>query len=203
MGERIKKQCDQQEGPGLSLAAETGQGGQVWQKLPGWAGRRVVAWLGGWPPQTAFLDGSKLRRSQGFHNSGNRLSKKSRGWGRGRASKTLPRPLTRFYVIAPICPALSWEEDQLQSQVRAKSQSRRYSPHLLLSRTSSSFCPTSHPPPQGSLTPYTSTTLPRRSSFPPGTFPISYRSWPLPIHSPHNLEPPGLPLSLEKAHALA
>lgn len=59
-----------------------GQGGWVWWKLLGWAGRRVAAWLGGRPPQAAFPDGSKLRRPQEFHNLGNRLSEKSRRQGR-------------------------------------------------------------------------------------------------------------------------
>lgn len=174
----------------------------MWQKLPGWAGRRVAAWLGGWPPQAAFLDGSTLRRPQGFHNPGNGLSKKSRVWRRGRASKTLPRPLTRFYVIAPfVQPCLG---RRISYGLRSRPSPRAGdTPHTC---SSPGLAP--HPPHSRlllapSLTPYTSTTLPRRSSFPPGTSPISYRSWPLLIHSPHSLEPPGLPLSLEKAHASA
>lgn len=83
------------EEAGLSLAVATGQGGWVWWKPLGWAGRRVAAWLGGRPPQAAFPDGSKLRRPQEFHNPANRLSKKSRRQGKGRASKTLPGRPTR------------------------------------------------------------------------------------------------------------
>lgn len=85
-------------GPGR---VATGQAGWAWQKLPGRAGRRVAAQLGDWLPQMAFPDRSKFRRPQGFHNPGNGLSKKNRRWGRGRASKTPPRPFPQGLCPSP------------------------------------------------------------------------------------------------------
>lgn len=56
---------------------------------------------------------------------------------------------------------------------------------------------------QLSPSPPTHQPLPRLSSLSLGTSPFCYHSWPLPIHSSHSLELPGLPQPVEKAHASA
>lgn len=102
------------QGPGVAKAAKLG--------------RRVAAWLGGWPPQAAFPYGSKLRRPQGFTTQ-ERAQQEEQGLGR---KQDLPRPPTGACVPVSMCPVLSWEADQLQSH------SRGCSPHLLLPRTGAS-----------------------------------------------------------------
>lgn len=89
--------CNRARGLGVAEAAGAGQ---AEQGCPGRAGRRVAAQLGDWLPQMAFPDRSKLRRPQGFHNPGNGLSK-NRRWGRGRASKTPPRPFPQGLCPSP------------------------------------------------------------------------------------------------------
>lgn len=64
------------------------------------AGGQAAVQLGGWLPQMAFPDGSKLKRLQGFHNPGNGLSKKRRR-GREGLAKIFQGPSPCARVPSP------------------------------------------------------------------------------------------------------
>lgn len=168
--------CNRARGPGVA-------------ELPGWAGKQAGSSLAGRLASPDFPDGSKSRRPQGFHNSGNGLSKKSRRWGRGRASKTLPRLLPPpGPVLQPPCAQLC-PGRRTSCGLRSRPSPRGRMLPTPVPPQYQHFTPArapSHPFPHPTLTNYCLS----RSSPSLASPPICHHSLPLPIHSPHSLEPP-------------
>lgn len=148
------------------------------------AGLDREAGLPRWPSHTEASQGGH----RGFTTQEMGSTRRTGGGGGEGLARPFSCPSTRACAPASLCPVLSWEEALLWSQVTAKSQSRGCSQHLLLPRSSTLplHCAASWPLPH-------TTQINQGSEF-FSFYPVAT------IPGPSQpMEPPGLPLPLEKA----
>lgn len=148
------------------------------------AGLDREAGLPRWPSHTEASQGGH----RGFTTQEMGSARRTGGGGGEGLARPFSCPSTRACALASLCPVLSWEEALLWSQVTAKSQSRGCSQHLLLPR--SSTLPLTVLLLGPSLTPHRPTRAVNSSPF---TQLLPF------LVPPQPMEPPGLPLPLEKA----